>query len=106
MTTLTPEAVRQARTLLTEFTYELHPVERGYANRTLYIDLSTNTVRSKPVTQQMKDIFTGGRGFCLWLLWNGTTGETRWDSPGKRDCDRRWGRSAASPPIRGRGNRL
>ncbi len=81
MTTLTPEAVRQARTLLTEFTYDLHPVERGYANRTLYIDLSTNTVRSKPVTQQMKDIFTGGRGFCLWLLWNGTTGETRWDSP-------------------------
>ncbi len=27
------------------------------------------------VTQQMKDIFTGGGGFCLWLLWNAVTGE-------------------------------
>ena len=81
MTTLTPEALKQARTLLTEFKYDWHPVERGYANRTLYIDLSTNTIRSKPVTQQMKDIFTGGRGFCLWLLWNAVTSETTWDAP-------------------------
>ncbi len=81
MTTLTPEAMKQARTLLAEFTYDTHPVERGYANRTLYIDLSTNTVRSKPVSQQMKDVFTGGRGFCLWLLWNAVTGETTWDAP-------------------------
>ena len=28
-------------TLLAEFTYELRPVERGYANRTLYVNLET-----------------------------------------------------------------
>ena len=55
-------------TLLAEFTYELRPVERGYANRTLYINLEDNTIREKPVTQQMKDLFTGGRGFALKLL--------------------------------------
>ena len=38
-------------------------------------------MRSKPVTQQMKDVFTGGRGFWLWLLWNAVTGETTWDDP-------------------------
>ena len=56
--------------VLAEFQYERSPVERGYTNRTLYVNLSANTVDSKPVTQQMKDIFVGGRGFGLWLLWN------------------------------------
>ena len=54
-------------TLLAEFTYDLHPVERGYANRTLYINLDDTTIYEKPVTQQMKDLFTGGRGFGLVL---------------------------------------
>jgi len=81
MKALTPEQIKQGHKLLAEFRYELQPVERGYANRTLYVDLSTNTIRSKPVTQQMKDIFTGGRGFCMWLLWNAIGSTTRWDDP-------------------------
>lgn len=81
MTTLTIEEIQQAHKLLAEFAYETRPVERGYANRTLYVDLSTNTIRSKPVTQEMKDIFTGGKGFCLWLLWNAIRPTTRWDDP-------------------------
>src|SRR5690242_1823354 len=67
--------------LLTEFTYGLCPVERGYANRTLYINLTDNTIYEKPVTQQMKDIFTGGRGFGLKLLWDAVTAQTKWDDP-------------------------
>lgn len=67
--------------LLTEYTYELRPVERGYANRTLYINLDTNTIQEKPVTQQMKDLFTGGRGFALKLLWDSVDPETSWDDP-------------------------
>ncbi len=68
-------------TLLGEYTYDLHPVERGYANRTLYINLADNSIREKPVTQQMKDLFTGGRGFALKLLWDAVTSETTWDDP-------------------------
>ena len=66
-------------TLLAEFTYELRPVERGYANRTLYVNLDTNTIYEKPVTQRMKDLFTGGRGFALKLLWDAVNPETKWD---------------------------
>jgi len=69
------------RKVLAEFGYELREVERGYANRTLYLNLSDNTIASKPVTQQMKDIFIGGRGFGLWLLWNAVTGDTKWNDP-------------------------
>ncbi len=67
--------------LLAEFTYELRPVERGYANRTLYINLDTNTIYEKPVTQRMKDLFTGGRGFGLKLLWDAVTPDTKWNDP-------------------------
>ena len=59
-----------APALLGEYHYELRPVERGYANRTLHINLEDNTIHEKPVTQQMKDLFTGGRGFALKLLWD------------------------------------
>jgi hypothetical protein len=65
--TLSPtlEKMKSAHKLLGEYTYELKPAERGYANRTLYINLDDNTFAEKLVTQQMKDIFTGGRGFGL-----------------------------------------
>jgi aldehyde:ferredoxin oxidoreductase len=68
-------------TFLGEYTYEKRPVERGYAGRTLYINLENNTFLEKPVTQQMKDLFTGGRGFALKLLWDAVTPETKWNDP-------------------------
>ena len=75
------ETIREAHRTLAEWRYDLRPVERGYANRTLYVNLSTNTIAARPVSQQMKDTFTGGRGFCLWLLWNGITPQTQWNDP-------------------------
>jgi len=77
----TIEKMKTAHNLLGEYTYELRPVERGYANRTLHINLTDNTFTEKPVTQQMKDLFTGGRGFALKLLWDAVTPQTKWDSP-------------------------
>ncbi len=80
MTSIAPlEKVKAAHKVLAEYRYQLRPVERGYANRTLYINLSENVIQEKPVTQEMKDIFTGGRGFALWLLWNAVDGDTKWD---------------------------
>jgi aldehyde:ferredoxin oxidoreductase len=53
----------------------------GYAGRTLYINLEELAICSKAVTAEMKEVFTGGRGFCLWLLWNGVEAGMRWDDP-------------------------
>ena len=66
---------------LASFSYEPQPVQRGYAGRTLYVNVSDNTIQSKPVTQQMKDIFIGGRGFGLYLLWHSVRDNTRWNDP-------------------------
>ena len=67
--------------VLAEFDYKDQPVEKGYVNRTLYVDLSGNKIASKPVTQMMKDVFIGGRGFGLWLLWNAIKDSTKWNDP-------------------------
>ena len=81
MSTKDIQRMRQAHKVLAEFDYELGEVEKGYTNRILYVNLSDNAIASKPVTQQMKDIFIGGRGFGLWLLWNAVTGDTKWNDP-------------------------
>jgi aldehyde:ferredoxin oxidoreductase len=81
MTTQKLETQHQEFLELAKYEYDIQPVIRGYAGRTLKIDLATNVISSKPVTKQMKDLFTGGRGFCLWLLWNAVTSQTHWDDP-------------------------
>ncbi|MEJ2487159.1 MAG: aldehyde ferredoxin oxidoreductase N-terminal domain-containing protein, partial [Anaerolineales bacterium] len=67
--------------ILAEFDYEIQPVEKGYTNRTLYINVGDHTIKSKPVTQEMKDVFIGGRGFGLRLLWDAVKPTTQWDDP-------------------------
>jgi len=73
--------MKKAHKIIAEFTYEKGQVDRGYTNRTLYVDLSNNRVESRPVTEDMKEKFIGGRGFGLWLLWNGVKDETKWNDP-------------------------
>ena len=75
------KAVKQAHKLLAEFIYEPVIIDRGYTGQTLYVNLSDNNIGSKPVSQQMKDIFIGGRGFGLKLLWDAVTPDTKWNDP-------------------------
>ena len=74
--------------ILAEFKYEPGKVERGYNNRTLYVNLSSMQIASKPVSEKMKETFTGGRGFNLWLLWNALPKDriVRWDDPENEVC--------------------
>lgn len=69
------------RILKKEFKYQTGTIEKGYANRTLYINVGTNEILEKPVTQLMKDKFIGGKGFGLYYLWEAVTPETKWNDP-------------------------
>jgi len=69
-----------------DFRYRRPSIERGYANQTLYVDLSSGEMAVKEVTEQMKEIFVGGRGFGLWLLWNAVKSDTKWDDPENALC--------------------
>lgn len=73
---------------ISEFAYKLGKVERGYNNRTLYVNVSDMKITSKPVSESMKEKFTGGRGFNLWLLWNALPENriVKWDDPENEVC--------------------
>ena len=73
------EEMKNAHKVLKEYKYQWAPIEKGYNNRTLYINLDDNRIEEKPVSQLMKDKFVGGKGFGLKLLWDATRPETKWD---------------------------
>jgi aldehyde:ferredoxin oxidoreductase len=75
------EKTKTPRRVLAEFTYQAAPAEHGYTGQTLYVNLSDNTIAARPVTDGMKETFTGGRGFGLWLLWHGVKDDTKWNDP-------------------------
>jgi len=75
------QAMKAQHKVLNNYTYQPGSIDRGYTNRTLYINVGSNTIQEKPVTQLMKDIFVGGKGFGLWALWNAVTPKTRWNDP-------------------------
>ena len=72
--------IKSAHKVLATYTYKKGEVNKGYANRTLYVNLSTGVIQEKPVTEEMKKKFTGGRGFGLKLLWDSIKPTTRWNS--------------------------
>ena len=73
--------IKAAHQILKTYSYKKGQITRGYANRTLYVNLSSGKITEKPVTEEMKRLFTGGRGFGLKLLWASLKPTTRWESP-------------------------
>jgi aldehyde:ferredoxin oxidoreductase len=66
--------------------YEKPTIKKGYADKTLHVDISESEIGFKPVTDQMKEIFIGGKGFDLWLLWQEVTAGTVWNDPENAIC--------------------
>ena len=72
--------------IIKTFDYGRPVIENGYANQTLCIDISDLDISIKPVTEKMKEVFIGGKGFDLWLLWNAVTSGTKWSDPENAIC--------------------
>jgi len=75
------EEFKVAHKLIKEYKYQWHPIDKGYNNRTLYINLTHHQIQEKPVTALMKEKFIGGKGFGLKLLWEATKPDTKWNDP-------------------------
>jgi len=72
-------AVRGEFRVIAEMPYEPAKAKRGYTGRTLYVNVGTGAIESRPVTERMREVFVGGRGFGLWRLWNAVTDSTKWN---------------------------
>jgi len=68
------------------FDYQRPEIEKGYTDQTLHVDISAGDIAIEPVAQKTKDVFIGGKGYDLWLLWNAVDGNTRWDDPQNAIC--------------------
>lgn len=67
--------------LLADSCFDIKPIQRGYAMRTMHIAVDSLKMTEKVVPEAMKEKFIGGKGFGLRLLWNATKPETRWNDP-------------------------
>jgi aldehyde:ferredoxin oxidoreductase len=74
--------LKVARTL----NYKRPEIEKGYNDQTLHINISDADISIRPVEQKTRDIFVGGKGYDLWLLWNAVQADTRWDDPQNAIC--------------------
>ncbi len=75
------EEFKKTHKLLKQYKYTWAPIDKGYNNRTVYINVGDLEVKEKPVPKEMKEKFIGGKGFDLRLLWDATKPDTKWDDP-------------------------
>ncbi|MGD9307220.1 MAG: aldehyde ferredoxin oxidoreductase C-terminal domain-containing protein, partial [Desulfobacterales bacterium] len=66
--------------------YDRPSISNGYADQFLGIDISTQDISINPVSEEMKKVFIGGKGFDLWLLWNAVKPTTKWTDPENALC--------------------
>ncbi|MCJ7515044.1 MAG: aldehyde:ferredoxin oxidoreductase [Dehalococcoidia bacterium] len=67
--------------IIQQIEYKPAKVVGGYTDRILRIDLSKPEVTIQELPPDFKNKYVGGRGYALKLIWDGTTRETRYDSP-------------------------
>ena len=66
--------------------YKRPEIENGYNDQTLHVDISEAEITIEPVQQKTRDIFIGGKGYDLWLLWHAVQADTRWNDPQNAIC--------------------
>jgi aldehyde:ferredoxin oxidoreductase len=75
------KSVKEQHKLLKNQEYLWTPLNKGYTDRILYINVGTTEIKLKDVPLEMKEKFIGGKGYGLRLLWDATKPDTRWDDP-------------------------
>ena len=75
------KSIKDQHKILTEWNYFWTPLNKGYTDKILYINVGTAEIKEKDVPPVMKEKFIGGKGYGLRLLWDATKPETRWDDP-------------------------
>ena len=73
------KSIRAQHKLLAKWDYKWTPLDKGYTDKILYINVGTSEIKEKDVPPVMKEKFIGGKGYGLRLLWDATKPDTKWD---------------------------
>ncbi len=57
------------------------PIQRGYTNRILCVDVASGKITAPELDAQVRDYFLGGRSLALYLLHKATTSKTKATDP-------------------------
>jgi len=49
------EEINKSLKLIKQYKYTWAPIDKGYNNRTIYVNVGDCNIQEKPVSQQMKD---------------------------------------------------
>jgi aldehyde:ferredoxin oxidoreductase len=66
---------------LKRWDYSWTPLNKGYTDKILYINVGSAEIKEKDVPLEMKEKFIGGKGYGLRLLWDATKPDTKWNDP-------------------------
>jgi len=82
MTSVHVKEMRKAHKTILEIPFDVIELRGGYTGRIMRIDLDHNSIEFQEVSQQMKDLWVGGKGFDLWLMFQEIKDKkkTDWDS--------------------------
>ena len=75
------DSIKAQHKFLKGWDYIWTPLNKGYTDKILYINVGTTEIREKDVPLVMKEKFIGGKGYGLRLLWDATKPDTKWDDP-------------------------
>jgi aldehyde:ferredoxin oxidoreductase len=67
--------------LIKSWDYTWTPLDKGYTDKILYVNVGTAEIKEKAVPPVMKEKFIGGKGYGLRLLWDATKPDTKWNDP-------------------------
>lgn len=67
--------------IIESLSYKPGQIKGGYTDQILRVDLGTNAISLIKLPPDFKEKYVGGRGYALKLIWDGTSGDTRYDSP-------------------------
>ncbi|MCG3252726.1 MAG: aldehyde:ferredoxin oxidoreductase [Candidatus Heimdallarchaeota archaeon] len=73
---------------LAEMSYKRQNVMKGYTDKTLHIDLSKLSIEENDVDKKVREIFIGGKGYDLWLMWESLPKNriVKWNEPENPLC--------------------
>lgn len=73
---------------LAEVSYKRKEVVKGYTDIALHIDLLESKIKEIDIPKHVKDVFIGGKGYDLWLMWDQLPKDriVKWDDPENTLC--------------------
>jgi aldehyde:ferredoxin oxidoreductase len=67
--------------IIESLSYNPGKIKGGYTDQILKVDLGSSDISLIKLAPGFKEKYVGGRGYALKLIWDGTSGDTRYDSP-------------------------